>query len=115
MFFVDRERDPPVKRRTRDADVLQAPLDQADHFVTSNLREDEFRVPSIVFQQLVLVGRELKEVVLLLQPLGFGLVVGTDPFHQVLFGKKGLAGFAVPAFVGGLVDIPCVEDGFKKF
>src|SRR6185437_12460264 len=58
----------PVEAGARDAEILEAALDEADHFVAAALRPDELRVRRIMIEQRLLVLGQAEEPALLDRP-----------------------------------------------
>ena len=107
---VERHPDAPFLIVPRDVDVLQAALHQGEDFVAAALRLDEVGILLVETQQLVLELRQGEEMARLAAPNGRRLVDRAKAFVQVLLRLERFAAFAVPAFVGALVDVAVVED-----
>src|SRR5438094_4824582 len=112
---VSGEWDAPTDRRARDAEITQSTPDDAEDFVAPALGLDELRMLLEMLQEAVLVTGKREEIVLFLQ-VG-RLQRGVDqaesvPQVRVLF--ELLAGCAVPAFVGALVDVVVLLDPFDE-
>ena len=112
---VSREWDAPTDRRARDAEITESTPNDAEDFVAPTLGLDELRMFLEMLQEAILVAGEREEIVLLLQ-VG-RLQRGVDqaesvPQVRVLF--EFLAGCAVPAFVGALVDVVVLLDPFDE-
>ena len=71
----------------------------------------------VVRQQLVAIGREAEEVVVLLEPhecRGGMIGAAAVSFFDFLLGLERLAAVAVVALIDALVDVAGVEDGLDE-
>ena len=73
---IPRDRDAPRLPGAADAEVLQAAGDEAPRLVPAEIRQNEVRPLVVEREQLVLIGGEPEEVVLLLDQLGLDAVLG---------------------------------------
>jgi len=93
-------RDAPLERGARDAQVVEAGFDEADDLVHARLRSHEVGVALVELEEPVLELRETEEVAGLLDELDGLLVRGADVARLELFlGVVGLAADAVPALI----------------
>ena len=95
----------PGEAGAADAQVLQAGLDEVvDHLVYAGAGLQEVR---ILQQMLYPVGvlAQPEEIGLLLRVLHLAATVGALAVHQLALGPEALAGLAVFALVGALVDV----------
>src|SRR5438477_8024761 len=83
LLLVPGDRHAPRLAGAADAEVLKATFDEAPSLVGAELRQDEIRPLLVQGEQAVLVGREPEEVVLLLDVLGPGSVIGAEAVDQV--------------------------------
>ena len=110
VLGIGREGDPPTERGPADAQVPEPGGDEGDDLIAPGLREDEFGVGPVVFEQGALVLGEAEKVALLRDALHRVPLVGALSVHQLRLGEKGLAPGAVPAFVSPLDDVSAGED-----
>ena len=114
MARVKVHRHAPGKAGPGDAQVLQARLDEVVHHLVDpapGLQEVG------VFQQVpdpVGILGEAEEIGLLLGILDLLAAVGALAVHQLALGPEALAGLAILALVGALVDVPVVVHLLKN-
>ena len=108
VVFVERQRNPPLQAAfgPGDAKVLQGFLQKSQHLVAVTLRADEVRILLDVVDQPLLVFAHAEEIILLLDELRLGPVVGAFPVHQLFFGEESLAAAAIMPAVFAEVDVP---------
>ena len=104
----------PRLPRAADAEVLEPALDEAARLVVPVARQHEVGALVIELEQLVLVGREPEEVVLLLDALRRGPVLGAEPVDELGLVLELLAAHAVQAGVDVLVDVAVVVDPLQE-
>ena len=114
LLGIPRQRHAPVDRLARDRDVAQPALDVRAHLVEARLREHERRVGGVALEQRVGVRREPEERVALLGPARHGAVLGAAAVDQVLLGVERLAGRAVEARVGALVEVAALAHALDE-
>ena len=100
--------------RGPDAEVLQAAGDEAPRLVVAKARENEVGSRVVDLEQLVLVGGEAEEVVLLLDPVGRTVVDRTLAVHEFILVLERLAVDAVPAGIDVLIDVAVVVDALEE-
>ena len=110
LVLIPRNRDTPRLSGSAEAEVLEPALDEAPRLVSAEVGQDEVRPLVVELQQRLLVAREPEEVVLLLDPLRDGAVLGTLPVHELVLVLERLAADAVETRVGVLVDVAVVVD-----
>ena len=104
VLGIVRHRDAPGEAGARYREVLQAALDEADHFVAARGRQDEVRALLVEPQQWLLPGREAKEVARLLDP--FDRRPGRrHAAYQLALGEVGLVAHRVPAGIAAEIDL----------
>ncbi len=108
-LLIERQRNAPGHSSSRDADVLQAPLDDPQNLLAPSLRLDEIR-PLHQLQQPVLVLAQGEEVVLLLDPVRLCPVRLALAVDQVILTLERFARDAVEALVQPLEDVPVLVD-----
>jgi hypothetical protein len=110
--LVERHRDAPREPalRARDAEVLERLAQHREHLVPIPLRPHEVRLRLERGEQALLILPHLEEVVLLLDEVGNGPVVGTLAVDELLLGVEALAARAVQAAVAAEVDVAGVVD-----
>jgi len=110
---VERGRDAPGEGRARDAQILEAGVDEVvDHLVDAGLGLQEIRRG----QQLAHAGGvlgEAEEIGLLLRVVDLAAAVGALAVLELALGPERLAGRAVLALVGALVDVAVLIHLFK--
>ena len=112
---IPRHRDAPVDRHPADRDVLEALAQQPEGLVALALGRDRTRVGLVPVEQGLGEGGELEEPVLLLEVLdGAEVDRAEHPVDQLLFAVVRLAGHAVEADVGVLVDPAVVVDRLEQ-
>jgi len=112
---VEGKRDAPLHVGARDREVAQAALHKRQHLVAPRVRTDEARVGIVVGQQLVLVRRQLEEPALLVHDLERAVARRAGvALRGLLGGVEGLAGDAVEALVGSLVDVAAVVEDLDE-
>ena len=111
MFGVERHLDAPAHAGAGDAGVLQALFDEGDHLVFAAGRLDEVGVLLIILKQPVGVLAGLEEVGFLLGLVDRAAAVGAAAVLELGLGPETLAGLAVHALVGALVDVALVVQG----
>ena len=114
LSLVPRQRDPPWLTRATDREVTEAARDEAPHLVEPKRRQDEVGTVVVELEQLVLVGREPEEVVLLLDPLRNRVVHRALAVDELVLGLELLTAHAVQPCVDVLVDVPVVVDPLQK-
>src|SRR4029077_12579954 len=108
-------RNAPRLSRARDAEVLEAACDERTRLVEPETWQDEVWLRVVEREQLVLVGGETEEGVLLFDPLGLRLVDRAQPVgRQLVFGLERLAADAVEARVDVLIDVAVVVDPLQE-
>ena len=106
MLRVDGDRDAPVERRARDAEVIEALLDEVDHLVAARDWLDEVGMILDVLQHAVGILAHLEEVRLLRDFLYRTVAVrATAILVELMLRPVALARRAVESLVGALVDI----------
>ena len=114
MLVVEVDRDAPLERRSRDAEVLQAGQQEVVHHLVLALHGlDEFRVRVDVLDQAVGVLTHLEEVRLLLRRLHGAAAVGALAVDKLGLGEERLARRAVHALVVTFVDVALLVELFK--
>jgi hypothetical protein len=108
--FVPRDGHTPRLAGAADAEILQAPLDEAARLVVAETRQDEIGALVVEREQPLLVGREAEEPVRLLDPLGRDAVVGAQAVDELGLRLELLALHAIEARVDVLVDVAVVID-----
>ena len=108
VLGVPRDLDAPVDRRAADGDVPQALADEAEGLVALALGLHEVGVGLVPVEQGLLEGRQGEEPVLLAEVLDRAVVDRAVAVDQVVLGVVRLAGHAVQALVGVLVDVAVV-------
>ena len=109
MLGVVRHLDAPVERGARDRQILQAALHEADDFVAARIRPDEIGLALVQREQPVLIGGQLEEVALLLDPLdrralraAAHIVLADD---GLLLGVIGFVAHRIPAGIDVDIDV----------
>ena len=105
LVRVPRDRDPPGQALTADREVLQPARDERPRLVRAERRQDEVGPLVVEREQLLLIGREPKEPVALLDPLGLDVVLGALPVDELRLRLERLAAHAVEPRVDVLVDV----------
>ncbi len=109
MLFVKGNRNAPLERAARNAEILQARLEEiVDHFLLACFRLDKLGMRLDILHQLVRVIAHLEEVGFLLCAADRRAAVGALAVHDLRLGEEGLAGRAVPALIMPLVNIALV-------
>src|SRR5207253_9583983 len=114
LLRIPRDRDAPRLRRPADREVAEPALDEAARLVVAEVRQDEVRAVVVELQQLVLVGREAKEIVLLLEPFSLRVVDRALPVDELRRSLELLAADAIEAGIGVLVDVAVVVDALEE-
>ena len=115
LALVPGKRDPPWLPRPRDAEIAEPARDERPRLVEAEVRADEVRPLVVEGEELVLVGGEPEEVVLLLDPLGRHEVIRAEPVgRQLLLGLERLAADAVQAGIDVLVHVAVVVDPLEE-
>ena len=97
--------DAPVEARTADAQILQTGLDEVvDHLVDAGARLEEVGVLEQVLHAVGVLA-QTEEVGLLLGVVNLAAAVGALAVNQLALRPEALAGGAVLALIGALVDI----------
>ena len=109
-----RQRHPPGLAGPADAEILEPALDEASRLVVPNLRQHEVGPLVVEREEPILVGREAKEVVLLLDPLGRNIVHGALAVDELRLGLELLAADAVEPRVDALVDVAVVVEPLQE-
>ncbi len=104
----------PVEGGAADGEVVHAALHKAHDLVAADFRADELGVGLVVGDQLVAELAQLEEPVLLLDGLHGAAAVGAAAVDEVVFVEEGLAGGAVEALVGVLVEVAVVIEGLQE-
>ena len=86
---------PRARARARDAEILQAAANEAEHLVLARARHDPQLVGLDQLAQAIGIARQAKEIVLLLDQLRRDQVLRTQPSGQLTFGVELLAAHAV--------------------
>ena len=97
LIRIPRDRDAPRLARAADREVAEAARDEAARLVVTELRQHEVGPLVVELQQLVLVGGEAEEPVLLLDPFRHGAVDRALAVHELGLGLERLAAVAVEA------------------
>ena len=97
-----------------DREVAQAAGDEAPRLVRPEAGQDEVGPLVVEREQLVLVGGELEEPVLLLDPLRLDAMVGALAVDELVLVLEGLAADAVEPGVDVLVDVAVVVDALQE-
>ena len=114
VLVVEVDRDAPLERRSRDAEVLQAGQQEVVHHLVLALHGlDEFRVRVDVLDQAVGILAHLEEVRLLLRRLHLAAAVGALAVDELGLGEERLARRAVHALVVALVDVALLVELFE--
>ena len=114
VLRVDGDRDAPVERGARDAEVVEALLDEVDHLIAARDRLDEVRMVFDVLQHAVRVLAHLEEVRFLGDFLHRAVAVrAAAVLIELVFRPIALARRAVEAFVGALVDVALRVDAVE--
>ena len=114
LSLVPRQWDAPRLAGATDREVAQAAGDEALDLVEPEVRLHEVGPLGEQLEQLVLVGREAEEVVLLLDPFRLGVVERALAVDELVFGLERLAPDAVEPCVDVLVDIAVVVDPLQE-
>ncbi|MEY9682014.1 hypothetical protein ABIF13_002788 [Bradyrhizobium elkanii] len=119
MLGILRDLDAPVERRARDREVLEPAPYKTHHLVAARVRADEIGLTLVEVQQLVLVGRQLEEIALLLDPFdrralraAADIVLADD---GLLLGVIGLVAHRIPAGIGVDIDVAVVLHAAPDF
>ena len=114
VTLVEADRDAPVKRRAGDAQVLQTRADEVvEHLVFAALGLDEVgMVEDILLERRGVFGHT-EEVRLLRRALDLRAAVGAAAVLDLRLGKEALAGLAVIALVGALIDVALIVELFE--
>ena len=105
MAGVEVHGDAPAEAGAADAKILQTGLDKViHHFVDAGAGLEEIRVLQKVLHAVCVLA-QAEEVRLLLGVVDFAAAVGTLAVHQLALRPEALAGGAVLALVGALVDV----------
>ena len=108
MAGVEVHRDAPGEAGTADAQILQTGLDEVvDHLIDTAPGLQKIRVLQQVTHPVGVLAQP-EEVGLLLGIRHLTAAVGAFAVHQLALGPEALAGLAVLAPVGPLIDIPLV-------
>ena len=109
MLGVVRHLDAPVEGGARDRQIPQAAFHEADDLVAARVRPDEIGLAFVQREQPVLIGGELEEVALLLDPLdrralrtAAHIVLADDGF---LLGVIGFVAHRIPAGIDVDIDV----------
>ena len=114
VLRIDGDRDAPVERGARNAEVVEALLDEVDHLVAARDRLDEVRMVLDVLQHAVRILAHLEEVRLLGDFLHRAVAVrAASVLVELVFRPVALARRAVEAFVGTLVDVTLRVDAVE--
>ena len=101
--------DAPVEGGARDREVLQAAAHETRDFVQAFLRQHVVR-PLVEVEQLLLVGRELEEIALLLDPFDRRAGLGGEALFLLVevglvLGVIGLVAHRIPAGIFAEIDV----------
>ena len=112
MGGIVRDLDPPVERGARDRQVLQSRLDEGDYLVAPFRRTDEIGIVGVMLEQLFLIGRQLEEIALLLDPFDRRALWAVAYAIVAEFGLGllviGLVPDRIPPGVAALVDVAVI-------
>src|SRR5699024_11200988 len=111
MLGIEGHRDAPGHAGAGDAGILQALFDEGNHLILAAGGLDEVGVVLIPLQQPVGVLAGLEEVGFLLGLVDRAAAVGAAAVLELGLGPETLAGLAVHAHVGALVDVGLVVQG----
>ena len=99
------DRHAPREAGTGDAEILQTGVDEVvDHFVDAGLRLEEIRLGQELAHAVCVLG-EAEEIRLLLRVVHLAAAVGAFAVLELALGPEALAGGAVFALVGALIDV----------
>ena len=111
VLLVPRDPDAPIDGGPSDGDVVESTFDEAERLVALRLGQDDMGVGRIPVDQRLLKGAQFEEVVLFLQELERGSVVGAQIALEDLVGcVVALTGDTVETPIGVLVDVAVVVD-----
>ena len=114
MLGVKLHRDAPLKAGAGHAQVLQAGQQEVvHHLVFPGHRLDELRMGVDVVNQPLGIFAHLEEIRFLFGGVDLPAAVGALAVDELALGPEALAGSAVQAFVGALVDVPLVVEVLK--
>ena len=114
VLGVELHRDAPLEAGAGHAQVLQAGEQEVvHHLVLPGHGLDELRVVVDIVDEPLGVLAHLEEVGLLLGGAHFPAAVGALAVYKLALGPEALAGGAVQALVGALVDVPFVVQVFE--
>ena len=105
LLGIPRNRDAPRLPGAADREVLQARRDEASRLVVAKAGLDEVRALVVESEQALLVRREPEEPVLLLDPLGLGVVQRALSVDELRLRLERFAADAVETRVHVLVDV----------
>ena len=114
LIRIPRDRDSPRLRRAADREVAQPARDEALRLVCPEPGQHEVGPLVVQREQLVLVGREPEEPVLLLDPLRLDAVVRALTVDELVLVLERLAPDAVEPGVDVLVDVAVVVDALQE-
>ena len=116
VLRVDGHLDAPVKRRARNAEVVEALLDEVDHLVAARGRLDEVGMVFDVFEDAILILAHLEEVGFFRDFLhGAVAVRAAAVLVELVLRPVALARRAVEALVLAFVDVALLVDAVEDF
>src|SRR5207247_180843 len=114
LLLVPGDRHAPRLARAADAEVRQTARDEAPSLVVPEPWQDKIRPLVVEREQALLVRRQPEEVVLLLDVLGRGAVLGAEAVDEIGLVLELLAADAVEPRVDVLVDVAVVVDALEE-
>ena len=114
--FIEVHGNPPLERRARYAQILQAFFQEVvHHLVLAGSGADEIGVRFDVFRQSVGIFAHFKEVRFFLFALYFSAAIGALAVYQLAFREKRFARRAVPALIAALINIALLVKFTENF
>ena len=114
MLLIKSNRNPPFKRSTRHAQILQARKQEIiHHLIFPGYGLNKLRMRIDMRNQTIRIFTHLKKVGFLFSRLHLATAVGTFSVHKLRLGKERFTGRAVHAFIMPFIDIPFVIHIFK--
>ncbi len=108
MLTVEGNRNSPVERGPGHAEIFEALLDEVDHLVAAGNRLNELWVVLDVLQQAVLIFGHTEEITFLLHHFHRSSAIRTVAVRQLALQPESFTGGAIPAFIGGFINIPLI-------
>ena len=106
VTVVEVDRNAPLERRARHAEVLKSGLyEVVDHLAAARLGLDEVGVLLDIFEQAILIIAHFEEVGFFVRLFDRTTAVGAFAVDYLRLGEEGFAGDAVPALIRTFVDV----------